>query len=87
MVDTAAAEAGLRDDERGPRVAEQMIGRHAHVLVANVAVRTFLVGSPPTATFRTMFTPGVSVGTISIDMPWYGLTSGSLTAITIRKLA
>src|SRR5688572_11925822 len=34
---------------------------------------------------RTMFTPGVSVGTRNIDMPWYALTSGSVTAMTMRK--
>ena len=34
-----------------------------------------------------MFTPGVSVGTRNIDMPWYALTSGSVTAMTMRKAA
>jgi hypothetical protein len=29
----------------------------------------------------------VSVGTRNIDMPWYGLTSGFVTPMTIRKLA
>ena len=29
--------------------------------------------------------PGVSDGTINIDMPLYGGTSGSVTAMTIRK--
>ena len=32
-----------------------------------------------------MFTPGVSVGTRNIDMPWYALTSGFVTAITMRN--
>ena len=41
--------------------------------------------SVPTPTLRTMFTPGVSVGTISMLMPSYGLTSGSVTAITIKN--
>ena len=34
---------------------------------------------------RTMSTPGVSVGTRNIDIPWYALTSGSVTAITMRN--
>ena len=32
-----------------------------------------------------MLTPGVSVGTRNIDMPWYALTSGFVTTITIRN--
>ncbi len=32
-----------------------------------------------------MFTPGVSVGTKNIDMPLYGLTSGLVTAMTMRN--
>ena len=32
-----------------------------------------------------MFTPGVSVGTRNIDMPWYALTSGLVTTMTIRN--
>ena len=32
-----------------------------------------------------MFTPGVSVGTRNMDMPWYALTSGSVTAMTMRN--
>ena len=39
------------------------------------------------ATSRTMSTPGVSAGTMIIDDPWYGWTSGLVTAITIRKSA
>ena len=34
---------------------------------------------------RTMFTPGVSVGTRNIDMPWYALTSGFVTTMTIKN--
>ena len=34
---------------------------------------------------RSMLTPGVSVGTRNIDMPLYGLTSGSVTAMTMRN--
>jgi hypothetical protein len=34
-----------------------------------------------------MITPGVSVGTRNIDMPWYGLTSGLVTTMTIRNAA
>ena len=33
-----------------------------------------------------MFTPGVSVGTRIIDIRWYGGLSGSVTAMTMRKL-
>ena len=29
--------------------------------------------------------PGVSVGTRNIDMPWYALTSGLVTAMTMRN--
>ena len=32
-----------------------------------------------------MLTPGVSVGTRNIDMPWYALTSGFVTTITMRN--
>jgi hypothetical protein len=32
-----------------------------------------------------MTMPGVSVGTRNMDMPWYGLTSGLVTAMTIRN--
>src|SRR4051812_14960284 len=42
-------------------------------------------GSPYRPTLRTMFTPGVSVGTRNIDMPLYGLTSGLVTAMTMRN--
>src|ERR1700722_15740991 len=38
-------------------------------------------------TSRTMSTPGVSTGTMIIDEPEYGCTSGLVTAITIRKSA
>src|SRR5436309_9823647 len=41
--------------------------------------------SPARPMLRTMFTPGVSVGTRNIDMPLYGLTSGLVTAMTIRN--
>src|SRR3984893_474566 len=34
-----------------------------------------------------MSTPGVPTGTMIIDDPWYGWTSGLVTAITIRKSA
>ena len=34
-----------------------------------------------------MCTPGVSVGTRNIDMPLYGLTSGLVTAMTMRNEA
>ena len=43
--------------------------------------------SPARPTWRTMSTPGVSVGTRNIDAPWYTLTSGSVMAITMRKAA
>ncbi len=33
-----------------------------------------------------MLTPGVLVGTRNIDMPWYGLTSGLVTTMTIRNV-
>jgi hypothetical protein len=32
-------------------------------------------------------TPGVSAGTMNMDMPLYALTSGFVTAMTMRKLA
>ena len=38
-------------------------------------------------TSRTMSTPGVSTGTMIMDDPEYGCTSGLVTAITIRKSA
>ena len=43
------------------------------------------IGSPHSPTLRTMFTPGVSVGTRNIDMPLYGLTSGFVTTMTMRN--
>src|SRR5262247_1783504 len=43
------------------------------------------IGSPNSPTLRTIFTPGVSLGTRNIDMPRYGLTSGFVTAMTIRN--
>src|SRR3954469_8325700 len=45
------------------------------------------IGSPHSPTLRSIFTPGVSVGTRNIDMPLYGLTSGLVTAITMRNEA
>src|SRR3954471_20745959 len=42
-------------------------------------------GSPISPTLRTMFTPGVSVGTRNIDIPWYALTSGLVTTMTMRN--
>ena len=44
-------------------------------------------GSSMVDTSRTMSTPGVSTGTMIIDDPEYGCTSGLVTAITIRKSA
>src|SRR5688572_9020420 len=44
-----------------------------------------LSGSPQSPTLRTMFTPGVSVGTRNIDIPLYGLTSVFVTAMTMRN--
>ena len=41
--------------------------------------------SPISPMLRTISTPGVSVGTRNIDIPWYALTSGSVTAMTMRK--
>ena len=38
-------------------------------------------------TSRTMFTPGVSTGTMNIEARSCGAASGSVTAITIRKSA
>src|SRR3954466_5479064 len=43
------------------------------------------IGSPASPTLRTMLTPGVSVGTRNIDMPWYAETSGLVTTMTIRN--
>src|SRR5205823_12294950 len=43
--------------------------------------------SPMRPTLRTMLTPGVSVGTRNIDMPWYALTSGFVTTMTMRNAA
>src|SRR3954454_980165 len=43
------------------------------------------IGSPNKPTLRSIFTPGVSVGTRNIDMPLYGLTSGFVTTITMRN--
>jgi hypothetical protein len=40
-------------------------------------------GSPPTPTLRTISTPGVSAGTMNMLMPWYALTSGFVTTITM----
>jgi hypothetical protein len=39
------------------------------------------------STSRTMSSPGVSVGTMIIELPWYGWTSGLVTAMTMRKSA
>src|SRR6185437_9859610 len=36
---------------------------------------------------RTTSTPGVSTGTMIIEEPWYGETSGSVTHMTMRKSA
>jgi hypothetical protein len=38
MMDAPAAQAGLRDQEALPFPAEQVVARHAHVLVADVGV-------------------------------------------------
>jgi hypothetical protein len=42
-------------------------------------------GSPKSPRLRSIVTPGVSVGTRNMDMPWYALTSGFDTAITMRN--
>ncbi len=44
-----------------------------------------LIASPQSPTLRSILMPGVSLGTRNIDMPWYALTSGSVTAITMRN--
>ena len=86
VVDAAAAEAGLGDGERLALAAEQRLGRHAHVVVVDERVRCpRRAARRARPTLRTMFTPGVSVGTRNIDMPWYALTSGLVTAMTIRN--
>src|SRR5437763_16831919 len=41
--------------------------------------------SPPNPTLRTILMPGVSAGTRNIDIPLYGVTSGLVTAMTIRN--
>ena len=46
-----------------------------------------VVGSPMVGMSRTMSTPGVSTGTMNIELPWYGWTSGLVTAMTMRKSA
>ena len=43
--------------------------------------------SVPMPTLRMMCTPGVSAGTMNIDMPSYALISGLVTAMTMKKLA
>ena len=43
--------------------------------------------SDPSPTLRTISIPGVSAGTRNIDMPLYGLTDGSVTAITMKNEA
>ncbi len=47
VVDAAAAEARLRDHERLPLAAEQVLGRHPHVVVADVRVRALALRSRP----------------------------------------
>ena len=86
MVDAPAAEAGLGDRERLALAAEQRVGGHAHVVVVDERVGALVRSARRTRpTLRTMLTPGVSVGTRNIDMPWYALTSGSVTAMTMRN--
>ena len=70
VVDAAAAEAGLRDHERLPLTAEQVLGGDAHLVVVDVGVRALALGSAPNPTLRMMSTPGVDVGTRNIDVPW-----------------
>ena len=75
-----------------PRAPSSASVGHAHVLVedlgvAAVARRSARPGAPSSAMSRTMFTPGVSTGTMNIEARWCGCASGSVTAMTIRKSA
>ena len=83
----------LGDEEAGALVAEQAVGRararpRSGSRRGCRACRTSSSsGAPSSATSRTMFTPGVSAGTMIIDARWCGRASGSVTAMTIRKSA
>ena len=69
-------EALLGEQEPVARVADEVLLRHPHVAVDDLGVaavgRRPDVGWSMVGMSRTMSTPGVSVGTMIIEEPWYG---------------
>ena len=68
-MDASAAQAGLGDGECPALLAEQVVRWHPHVLVADVGVRALALGLGADPDVGAMFTPGVSAGTMNIDIP------------------
>jgi hypothetical protein len=69
VVDAPAAQAHLRDHEAPALRAQHVVGRHAHVVEAHVTVRGGLLGDRSRRCARSR-SPGVSLGTMNIDMRW-----------------
>ena len=69
VVDATAAEAGLGHGEALAHLAEQRVGRHAHVVVVDEAVVTVAERLAAEADVADEVSPGVSAGTRNIDMP------------------
>ena len=67
VVDATGAEARLRDREAAALLAEQVVGRDADVVVIDLAVAAACRRSRTPAASRTIVTPGVSIGTSTID--------------------
>ena len=87
VVDATAAEPGLGDGE-GLALTPRAGSRRARAPRCSGSARACPRGrrlSPISPMLRTISTPGVSVGTRNIDIPWYALTSGSVTAMTMRN--
>ena len=74
VVDAAAAEPGLGDGEGLALAPEQALGREPDLVVVDEGVHPLVArrrsDSPMRPTLRTISTPGVSVGTRNIDIPW-----------------
>ena len=87
VVDPAGAEPGLGDGEPAALLAEQ-VGRRARArrrsVISRVAV--LVVRSRTPAAMRSTCTPGVSIGTRTIDCWWCTSASGSVLPMTMRTL-
>ena len=80
-------EPALRDLEAAPRAGDEVAPSAART--SSKTISPWPCGSsrwPNTGTMRTIFTPGVSIGTITIEWRWWRSACGSVTPMKMRNL-